>query len=487
MSKIDRLFIGNEWVKPSGAGLIDVISPTTEELVARVADSTPEDMDRAVKGARAAFDGDWPAMSVDERGAYLLRLADLFESRLAQAVDAQIEEMGGTKTFLSNWTFGAAAMIRHDVELAKTLAIEEHRKGMMGNILVRREPVGVVGAIIPWNCPVLFLITKMLPALLSGCPIIIKPAQDSPYSAYVVAEAIEAAGFPRGLISIVAGGREVGEYLVSHPGIDKVSFTGSTAAGRRIGAICGEQIKPCTLELGGKSAAIILDDADLDALLPSIIHSSMLNTGQACVSTTRVLAPAARYDEVVERLAAAVGELKLGDPHEDDTFFGPLAGARHRDRVEQYLRLGVEEGAIAVQGGGRPANLPKGWYVEPTIFANVTNDMRIAREEIFGPVVSVIKHEGDEDAIRIANDSPYGLGGGVYTADIERGLGIARRVRTGTFSINDGPIGGGGGPTGGYKQSGLGREFNIEGLAHHYQLKSVTFPQGLGELPALAV
>lgn len=474
----DKLFIGGQWSKPSGSDVINVISPTTEEIIGRVPAATEEDVRRAVAVARKAFDeGPWPKMSLEERGNYLMRLADLVEPRLPDAVNAQIDEMGGTRQVLEAHTLALGAMIRGWVDLSKTVAEREIRPGFAGDVVVLREPVGVVAGVIPWNAPVLFIISKLLPALLTGCPIIIKPSPDSPLSAYVIADAIEQVGFPEGVFSIVAGANEVGEALVSHRGVDKVSFTGSTVAGRRIASICGDQVKSCTLELGGKSAVIILEDADLDKSIPDLVNKSMYNTGQSCVATTRIVAPSSRYDEVVSRLVDHIKTLKIGDPHKADTDIGPLAGARHREKVESYIRLGQQEGATLALGGGRP-NIAKGWYVEPTIFTNVDNKMRIAQEEIFGPVVSVIRYDGEDEAVRIANDSTYGLGGGVYTSDIEHGLEVAARIRTGSFTINDGPLGGGGGPAGGYKQSGLGREFSVEAFHNHYELKSIAMPVG---------
>lgn len=474
----DSFLIGSRWVRPAGSDFFDVISPFSEQRVGRVPAATKDDMAKAVATARKAFDeGPWPRMSIDQRGEYLLRLADLLEPRLMTAVDVQIDEMGGTRTFLNGWTLGIAHLIRDAVALAKAVPDLDIRPGMMGEVMVMREPMGVVAAIIPWNCPAFFVISKILPALLAGCTIVLKPAPETPLSAYIIAEALEQAQLPDGVVSIVAGGRDVGEFLISHPAVDKVSFTGSTAAGRRIASICGDQIKPCTLELGGKSAAILLDDADLDKYLPVLIGNSLLNNGQACVATTRILVPNTHYKDVLDRLVAAVGSLKVGDPHDDDTYFGPLAAERQRERVEGYIKTGIDEGAVLALGGARPP-FDKGWFVQPTIFANVNNSMRIAQEEIFGPVVSVIGYDTQEDAIRMANDSPYGLGGGVYTEDIDRGFAVASRVRTGTFFINDSPIGGGGGPAGGYKQSGIGREFSIEGIASHWQLKSVSLPVG---------
>jgi betaine-aldehyde dehydrogenase len=475
----DNFFIGGEWAKPAGTGAIDVISPITEEVFGRVPESTPSDIDSAVAAARRAFDeGPWPRMSIPERANYLLRMVDLIEPHLNEAVDLQVNEMGGPRKFAEPYTVTLGHQVRMMIETAHSVPIREIRNGMFGKVVVRREPIGVVAAVIPWNGPFVLLTSKLLPALLTGCAIIIKPAPESPLSAYIVAEALAQAGLPSGLVSIIPGGREVGEYLISHRGVDKVSFTGSTLAGRRIASICGEQIKPVTLELGGKSAAIVLDDADLGKLLPALIDSSMPNNGQACAATTRILAPSSRYDEVVDRLVAAVGSMKIGNPLDKDTDFGPLVAARQRERVEGYIRSGIDQGAKVVLGGGRPA-IDRGWYVEPTIFTEVENSMRIAQEEIFGPVIAVIRYRTEDEAIRIANDTIYGLGGGVFSADTERALSVAAQLRTGTCSINHGILGGGGGPFGGYKQSGLGREFGPEGIASHYELKSISLPPGI--------
>lgn len=474
----DSLFIGGQWVKPSGTNTLDVISPMTEEVIARVPAGTEEDVKRAVALARRAFDeGPWTKMSVKDRGDYLLRLADILEPMLPAAVDAQIDEMGGTRQVMGAHTLALGAFIRGWVQLSQTVVEREIRPGAIGDVLVLREPVGVVAGVIPWNAPVLFIISKLLPAVLTGCPIILKPSPDSPLSAYVIAEAFAQVGFPEGVVSIIAGANEVGEALVSHRGVDKVSFTGSTVAGRRIASICGDQVKSCTLELGGKSAAILLEDADLDSVMPDLVSKSMYNSGQSCVATTRILVPSSRKGEIVDRLVDYVGGLKVGDPHDAATDIGPLAGARHREKVEGYIQIGQKEGAKIALGGGRPPQ-NKGWFVEPTIFTDVDNKMRIAQEEIFGPVVSVIDYDTVDDAVRIANDSTYGLGGGVYTSDIESGVSVAERIRTGSFTVNDGPLGGGGGPAGGYKQSGLGREFSVESFYNHYELKSVALPSG---------
>jgi betaine-aldehyde dehydrogenase len=293
-----------------------------------------------------------------------------------------------------------------------------------------------------------------------------------------MADMLSEAGVPDGVMSIVPAGREVGEHLVRHPGVDKVAFTGSTAAGRRIASICGEQLKRCTLELGGKSAAIILDDADLGMTMESLKFASFMNNGQACVAQTRILAPRSRYDEVVEAIAGVAGGFKVGDPSDPATEIGPLVAKRQQERVEKYIALGQEEGAKVVVGGnGMPEGLEKGWYVQPTVFANVDNTMRIAQEEIFGPVVGVIPYDDERDAVRIANDSEYGLAGSVFTADVDRGMDIARRVRTGTYGVNQYSMDFIA-PFGGYKSSGMGREFGKEGIEHYLELKSIIGPAG---------
>jgi betaine-aldehyde dehydrogenase len=292
-----------------------------------------------------------------------------------------------------------------------------------------------------------------------------------------LADAFEAAGLPEGLVSVLPGRVEVGEYLVSHKGIDMVTFTGSAGAGQRIAATCGEQLKRATLELGGKSAAIVLQDADLDRHFPTLVDNSMRNTGQVCVATTRLLVHQSQHDDFVDRLTDFVGGMAVGDPHKDDTDFGPLASRRQRDRVEGYIATGLGEGAKVVLGGGRPAGIERGWFIEPTIFVQVDNSMTIAQEEIFGPVLAVMSYRTEDEAVAVANDSPYGLGGAVYTSDLDRGLAIASQVRTGTCAINDGLPAGGGGPFGGYKRSGLGRERGPEGLHEFLELKSVSFPR----------
>jgi aldehyde dehydrogenase (NAD+) len=473
------LFIANQWVAPAAPGWLEVISPITETSVGRVPRVGGGDVDRAVAAARAAFDdGPWPCLSVGERGKYLCAAGELLKPMVDDLVDLQVDEMGSPDSYIRAATTYMIESIPRQVKAHEAVRLSELRDGTTGKVLVIKEPVGVVGAIIPWNAPVPLILNKMMTPLLFGCPIVIKPAEESALSAYLVADALYDAGFPDGTISLLPAGREVGEHLVTHPSVDLISFTGSAAAGARVGGLCGEQIKSTILELGGKSAAILLDDVDLDEHLPSLISDSIPNNGQICFATTRILAPRSRYDEIVSRIGEAVSQLKVGNPHEPEVAVGPLVAGRQRDRVERYIKSGLEEGARLVTGGGRPPDLATGWYVEPTVFADVDNSMTIAREEIFGPVLAVIPYDTEDDAVRLANDSEYGLGGAVFSADLSRAVGIAARIRTGTCSVNGAPPGGGGGPFGGYKRSGLGREHGIEGWWSYLETKSVSLPAG---------
>ena len=358
---------------------------------------------------------------------------------------------------------------------------EDRRDGALGApVLVRRAPVGVAAGIIPWNVPMFICALKLGPAMAAGCPIVLKPAPETPLDAYLLADAIIEADLPPGVINIVAAGRETGEHIVRHPGVDKVSFTGSTAVGKHIGEVCGGQLKRVTLELGGKSAAIVLDDANLDeAMMGQLVMSGLMNNGQVCGAQSRVLVSRKRYDEVSEALGAAVGALKVGDPLDDATEVGPLVAQRQQERVMGFLEAGKAAGATAVVGGnGRPADLDKGWYIEPTVFRDVTNDMKIAQEEIFGPVLSVIPYDNEEHAIKIANDSDYGLCGSVWTADAEHGAAVAAQVRTGVVAINSSMILDFNAPFGGFKQSGLGRELGPEGIGPYTEYQSIILPAG---------
>ncbi|HEX9066590.1 MAG TPA: aldehyde dehydrogenase [Streptosporangiaceae bacterium] len=473
----DRFFIGGEWVEPAGSGTIDVISPHTEQVIGRVPDGTPADMDRAVAAARDAFDnGPWPRMAPAERADAVARLAELYAARLGDFAELITTEMGSPITFSQlAQAPQPQMMLSYFADLGKTFTWEDERPGLFGPVTVRREPVGVVAAIVPWNVPQFTIMTKLPAALVAGCTVVIKPAPETPLDSYLLAELIEQAGLPPGVVNIVPAGRETGEHLVSHLDVDKVAFTGSTAAGRRIGSICGQQLKRCSLELGGKSAAIILDDADLAATMGWLEMASLMNNGQACVAQTRILAPASRYAETVDALAGMVGGLTVGDPADPATQIGPLVAKRQQERVEGYIAAGQEEGAKVVTGGARASGQDRGWYVAPTVFANVDPGMRIAREEIFGPVLSVIEYSDEADAIAIANDSDYGLAGTVWTADTERGMDVARKVRTGTYGVNMYMIETCA-PFGGYKASGIGRELGPEGLMSYLEYKSIARP-----------
>ncbi|MEU8248026.1 aldehyde dehydrogenase [Nonomuraea sp. NPDC048916] len=473
MRQHDTLFIGGEWVTPAGTGTIDVISPHTEEVVGRVPDGTAEDMERAVAAAREAFDhGPWPRMTFAERAAVIGRLAAIYESRQSEMAALITEEMGSPITF-SNLAQAPQplSMLQFYAGYGATFEQEEQRPGLFGPVTVRREPVGVVAAVVPWNVPQFVSMTKIAPALLAGCTIVLKPAPETPLDSYLLAEMVLEAGIPAGVLNIVPAGREAGEHLVSHAGVDKVAFTGSTAAGRRIAAICGEQLKRVSLELGGKSAAIVLDDADLPSSMGMLAIASLMNNGQACVAQTRILASRNRYDEVVEAVANMVTSQPVGDPGDPATGIGPLVAKRQQERVEGYIRAGMDEGAKVVVGGlDRPYD--RGWYVAPTVFAGVSNDMRIAREEIFGPVLAVIPYEDEADAVRIANDSDYGLAGTVWTADTDHGMDVARQVRTGTYGVNCYMLEANT-PFGGYKASGIGRELGPEGLNGYLEYKTI--------------
>jgi aldehyde dehydrogenase (NAD+) len=476
----DRLFIGGEWESSSGSGTIDVINPTTEEVAGRVPDSTEADVDRAVAAARQAFDhGPWPKMSPVERAAVLTKVNDALKADMQGIADLISTEMGAPVSWgLFGQALSPTMIFDYYTDLANSYAFDEFKSGMLGPVLVASEPVGVVAAITPWNVPLFTATAKLAPALVAGCTVVFKPSPETPLDAYRLAELFEEAGLPKGVLSVLPAGREVGEYLVRHPGVDKVSFTGSTVAGRKIGAICGEQLKHFSLELGGKSAAILLDDVNLAEAIPMLMPNALMNNGEACIAQTRILAPRDRYQEVVDALVEVVSAMKVGAALDPTTEVGPLVAERQRDRVEGYIKIGQEEGAKVATGGGRPAGLDKGWFVEPTVFVDVKNSMRIAQEEIFGPVLAVIPHDGDADAIAIANDSNYGLCGSVWTADSDRGLGVARAVRTGTYMVNSGTPIDFASPFGGYKQSGVGREFGTDGLELFLEKKTINLPAG---------
>ena len=467
-------FIDGKWVQPHSSNRIEVVSATTEEVIGSVPEGSEADIDRAVVAARRALkESTWATCSPAERGAALNRFADALEKRaviLAQTVSQQNGMPINTADQLeSGYT---VALMRYYATLATQMQVEESRPSPLGfNTLVRREPVGVVGAIIPWNFPVILSMMKIGPALAAGCTIVLKPSPGTVLDSYIVAEAAEEAQLPPGVINWVPGGRELGAYLVSHPGIDKVAFTGSTAAGRAIAQACGKLLRPVSLELGGKSAAIILEDANLDAVLQGLPSMSLTSNGQACFSCTRLLVPNSRYKEIVEAISATVSSYVVGDPLDRATQIGPMGSSIHRDRVESYIAKGKTEAKL-VAGGGRPSERTRGWFVQPTVFADVSNASIIAQEEIFGPVLSIIRYTDENEAVKIANDSVYGLGGTVWSTDHERAISLARRVESGTIGIN-GYMPDLNTPFGGIKASGLGREMGPESVASYQQLKSI--------------
>ncbi len=473
-----RLFIGGSWADPSGDDVIEVISPHTEEPIAAVAAAGPDDVDRAVGAARRAQDeGPWPRLDPAERIAAVRRLGELYQPRRREMAQLITAEMGSPISFskFSQATLPSMLLEAFAV-MASTFPWEESRPGFFGDdVLVRRESGGVVAAIVPWNVPLFLVVGKLAPALLAGCSIVVKPAPETPLDSLLFAEVVEEAGLPEGLVSFLPGDGTVGEALVNHPGVDRVSFTGSTAVGRRIAAACGANLKKVSLELGGKSAAVVLDDADPAGFAQGLKVAGLMNNGQACVAQTRVLVPASRHDEFLDAIAAMVGGLVVGDPADKATEIGPLVARRQQDRVRSFVDEGAREGARLVVGGSDPQpGVERGWYVRPTLFADVDMRMKIAREEIFGPVLTVTAYADEDEAVRIANDSDYGLSGSVWTADAERGLAIARRVRSGSFGVNQpysmDPFA----PFGGVKASGLGRELGREGLEAYVDLKSIS-------------
>ncbi|MFF9521330.1 aldehyde dehydrogenase [Streptomyces achromogenes] len=475
MREYEYFFIDGRWQKPAGALMTDVVSPSTREVVGRAPLGVTDDIDLAVDAARRAFDqGPWPRMSPSERGVILRRLAENLTASKEAIADVMTDEVGTTRA--NNLWIGqaGAGLLRYYADMAERDGVEEVRTGLTGTeFTVRHEPVGVVAAIVPWNSPLFLLLAKVAPALAAGCTVVAKAPEETPLEFYFLAEAARAAGLPPGVLNIVAADRRVSEYLVRHSGIDKVSFTGSTRAGRTIGSICGNDLKRVSLELGGKSAAVVLDDADVDTVVPYALAGGIVpNNGQACMALTRILLPRARYEEFAQAITAAVKTLKVGDPWDEDTRIGPLISERQRDRVEGYIAAGLAEGARITTGGGRPEGLERGWYVEPTVFTGVDNGMTIAQEEIFGPVLALIPHDGDDDAVRLADDSAYGLGGAVFSEDAERAFAVARAVRTGTMGIN-GYAPDFGAPGGGFKASGIGREMGEEGLDAYRETKTI--------------
>lgn len=472
----DTLFVGGRWVEPATKAKISIVSPITGQPIATVPEATESDVDAAVAAARKAFDhGPWPKMSPAERAKMLERVAEEVQKRVEAMSKAFTAEIGAPAASSDAFHANAMKVWKDVVSLHERFEFEEERSWDGGTGTLVHEPVGVVATILPWNGPVATASLKFGPALAAGCTVVVKPAPEGPVSMMMLAEAIEAAGLPEGVVSMLPAGREVGEYLVRHKDVDMITFTGSTAAGRKIMGIAAERIAPVTLELGGKSAAIITDDVDLDDVFPELVFYGIGHSGQVCAALTRILVPRSRQEEVVDRIKGVMESVKIGDPRESDTMIGPLAAERQRERVEGYIEIGTNEGARLVTGGGRPEDLTDGWYVEPTLFADVTPDMRIAQEEIFGPVLTVIPYDSMDEAVEIANGTEYGLSGAVFAKDDKTASDIARRIQTGQIGINSWSMNVIQ-PFGGYKQSGLGREGGVEGMVEFLESKLLMNP-----------
>lgn len=468
--------IAGRWRRAASDARLKIISPVTEEVIATLPAGSPADMDAAVVAAHDAFhQGSWPRLSGPERGGYLRRIATLLRQRKEELSAVWTQQVGAPVAFTGWLTPMAADIFDYYAQLAEQFEFTETRQWPHGTARVIKEPVGVCAVITPWNAPLVLLSQGVAAALAAGCTVVSKPSPETPIEALILAECAVAAGLPDGVLNVVPAGRDAGDHLVRHPLVDKVSFTGSVAAGKHIARACADRLARVSLELGGKSAAILLDDVDAEAVAGQLVGFSMPFAGQVCFSQTRILAPRNRYDSVVEAFASAVRQVRVGDPADEATQMGPLSMERQRVRVEDYIAEGLREGAKLVTGGGRPKGFNRGFFIEPTVFSGVNNDMRIAREEIFGPVVCVLPYDDTEDAIRIANDSDFGLSGSVYSEDVERAYEVARRVRTGNLTINglslDPAI-----PFGGFKQSGYGRVGGVEGLLAYLETKAVYLP-----------
>jgi len=470
------LFIDGEWRASRGSTVLDVVTPHNEETVLQYVEPTTADMDDAVAAARQAFDtGPWPRMSPPERGVYLRKVGDLLKERMPELAEAWTGQVGAVIGFTSKASYQCPGLFHFYADLCDSYPFIDERTAWSGaKVRVVKEPAGVVAAVTPWNAPLVLLIYKVAAALAAGCTMVAKPSPETPVDAHILTECIAAAGIPKGVFNMLPGGREVGDHLIRHPGIDKIAFTGSTAAGKHIAGVAAERLARVSLELGGKSAAMILDDADMDHVLKSLVPYSMPITGQVCFALTRVLVPKARKAEIVDAYTTAVSKVKVGDPFQADVGMGPLAMGRQLERVQGYIEKGKAEGAKLALGGGRPADLNRGFFIEPTVFTDVDPNMTIFREEIFGPVVSFVDYDDEADMIAKANDTTYGLHGAVYTQDAERGFAVAREYRAGSVTVNsmmvDIHM-----PFGGFKQSGLGREGGIEGLENYFETKTVYF------------
>jgi aldehyde dehydrogenase (NAD+) len=466
----DKIFINGQWTAPVGKEMIDVHNAGTGEVMGKVPAGTEKDIDAAVAAARAAFEG-WSATPAAKRAEYLQKISDGLKARAAELGSTIAQEVGMPIKLAGRIQAGLPiANFSNYSKLLASFQFEER----IGNSLVVREPVGVVGAITPWNYPLHQIALKVAPALAAGCTVVLKPSEVAPFNAFILAEVVAAAGLPKGVFNLVTGfGPAAGEALVRHPQVDMISFTGSTRAGKRISEVAAQTVKRVALELGGKSASVILDDADLAAAVKGTVNGCYLNSGQTCTALTRMLVPASRYDEAAKLAVESAKGFTLGDPMSEATRLGPLSSQMQLDRVRGYIRKGVEEGAQLLTGGAdQPEGVPGGYFVKPTIFGKVKNSMAIAQEEIFGPVLSIIPYKDEEEAIRIANDSPYGLAGAVWSADEAHAQRVARRIRAGQVDVNGGAFNMNA-PFGGFKQSGHGREAGVYGLEEFLEYKSL--------------
>ncbi len=470
MEKREKLYINGEWVPSRGYGVIEVVDPATEQVIGQVPEGAAEDADAAVKAACAAFE-QWSGTSREDRTALLKRLHQGLLACSEEIAVTVSREVGMPLNLSRRIQAGLPAAVMESYALLLGDYPFEER---IGNSLVVKEPVGVVACITPWNYPLHQVVAKVAPALAAGCTVVLKPSEVAPLSAFILAEIAHEAGVPAGVFNLVTGfGAVVGEALASHPGVALVSFTGSTGAGRRVAELAAATVKRVALELGGKSAAVLLDDADLPAAVKGTVAGCFLNSGQTCNALTRMLVPETLYDEAARLAVDAATGYAAGDPFDDRTRLGPLVSARQRDRVREYIKAGVAEGAELLCGGPEPPEgLATGYFVRPTVFGRVDPGMTIAREEIFGPVLSIITYRDEEEAVRLANDTVYGLSGAVWSRDGERARRVARRMRAGQVDINGGSFNILA-PFGGCRQSGYGREMGIYGLEEFLETKAI--------------
>ncbi len=479
----DTMFIGGQWVKTRSPERIEVISPFTEQVIATVPAASKGEVDDAVAAARHAFDhGPWPKLPVEERIKAIERLRAVFERRKEEMAQTITDEMGSpiTQSRTIQTTVPLMMMDEHSLLARNTVKWTELRQSASGNALVRRQPKGVAALITPWNAPMMTVIQKMGPALMAGCTVVLKPASLAPLSAYLLAEFVEEAGFPAGVVNVITCDRQEAEYLALHPGVNKVTFTGSTGAGRHLASKCGELLRPITLELGGKSAGIILDDADIKSTVEALRLLSFRNSGQICTLKTRILVSKKREAEVLSALAEMVKAMPVGDPNDPATHIGPMVSRKQQANVERYIEIGLKEGELLAGGLGRPAGLNHGWFVQPSLFAGLDPNGQLAQEEVFGPVLAVLTYEDEDEAIAIANNSTFGLSGSVFSTDIARAISVADRVKTGVLEINGSPFGFSA-PFGGVKDSGMGRESGWEGFEPYVELKSIGVPKAYAD------